>query len=419
MFLFSRCCFFIFHQFHQNIGRAVSRLCVLLCCVHACGVPLITRVSEQFVLPGDRLGRPQLHGKNKPEKTEVEMKGAVFVLCGVLWLGFTFPAQAASFDCGKARTAVEKMICADAELSKLDKKMAAVYKPIDPRIAAPASSFSDMRAAYKQMPPYIADPVGYRMEQRDWLKSRNACEDAACVKQAYQTRLAAWRTLAQGPKPCFRLRERKWPKVQSGHYPVCVDVLKSMNKLCADIPLCEWKVDPSVPSLSLPQWEEINPKKHLKLIQHMFQTQSFFQAPEEQWTPIPPDVLQNIHKGKARLWRTWIDIDRDGQKEHVVKFSCNPCKEAIEEAKAVGLVSFHGGGTIYVADASMNRLDPRYSSLVGMDIVFHDNLAFVITMGGGITGDYVSSFSVEEPFSVREGSGKGKISVCVFDYLKR
>ena len=55
------------------------------------------------------------------------MKGAVFVLCGVLWLWFTFPAQAASFDCGKTSTAVEKMICADAELSKLDEKMAAAY----------------------------------------------------------------------------------------------------------------------------------------------------------------------------------------------------------------------------------------------------------------------------------------------------
>ena len=37
-------------------------------------------------------------------------------------------AEAASFDCAKARTAVEKMICADAELSKLDDEMAAVHR---------------------------------------------------------------------------------------------------------------------------------------------------------------------------------------------------------------------------------------------------------------------------------------------------
>ncbi|MCL1981197.1 MAG: lysozyme inhibitor LprI family protein, partial [Proteobacteria bacterium] len=199
------------------------------------------------------------------------MKSVVLILCGLLSVGFSLPAQAAGFACAKASTAVEKMICADAELSKLDEEMAAVYKPINPRIADPEASMSEIAAAYKQMAPYIADPVGYRMEQRDWLKVRNACKDAGCVRQSYQTRLAALRMLAQGPKPCFRLLERKWPQIQSGHYPVCVDVLKSMNKLCAELPLCEWKVDPSVTSLSLPQWEELDPKKYLKLIQHTYQ----------------------------------------------------------------------------------------------------------------------------------------------------
>lgn len=41
------------------------------------------------------------------------------------WMGWLLclvavPVQAASFDCGKAGTKVEKLVCADAELSKLD-----------------------------------------------------------------------------------------------------------------------------------------------------------------------------------------------------------------------------------------------------------------------------------------------------------
>ena len=326
----------------------------------------------------------------------------VFTIMLLLWAG---NAPAASFDCAKAGTAVEKMICADAELSKLDEEMATVYKPIDPRIADPEASFNEITAAYKQMDPYIADPVGYRMEQRQWLKSRNACKDAVCVRQAYQTRLAALRSLSQGPKPCFRLLERKWPEVSSGHYPVCVDLLKSMNKLCAEMPLCEWKVASSVTSLSLPRWEELDPREHLKLIQHIYQPSRTFDAPEEQWFPLRPDVLRNIQEGKACLWRTLIDVDRDGEKEYVVRFHPNPCKNGID---------FYGTESrIAVTDASMSRVDLRYSGLIGMDIMFHDNRAFIIRrsdLNGG------KSFYVGEPFFTASGSGKN--SVCVFDYLQ-
>jgi uncharacterized protein YecT (DUF1311 family) len=38
------------------------------------------------------------------------------------------PAQAASFDCAKAGTKIEKLICADEQLSKLDEQLAALYQ---------------------------------------------------------------------------------------------------------------------------------------------------------------------------------------------------------------------------------------------------------------------------------------------------
>ena len=38
-----------------------------------------------------------------------------------------FPLAAQGFDCGKAQSKVEKMICADPELSSLDEKIAMVY----------------------------------------------------------------------------------------------------------------------------------------------------------------------------------------------------------------------------------------------------------------------------------------------------
>ncbi|MDR2549439.1 MAG: lysozyme inhibitor LprI family protein [Desulfobulbus sp.] len=310
----------------------------------------------------------------------------IALLVGMVLL-WAVSAPAASFDCTKARTAVEKMICANAELSKLDEEIQPLYQQANQR---------------------TADPVGFRAEQRQWLKLRDSCNDAGCVAQTYRSRLAALHSFLQAPKPCFRLLERKWPEVASGHYPVCVDVLKSMNALCGDIPLCAWKISPSVPSLSLPQWEELDPKKYLKLIQHMYQTPRTFDAPEEQWTPIPSDVLRNIQERKAHLWSALIDVDQDGEKENVVKLRAHSCEDGYG-------TEFYAGSMVNVANASMNRLDLRYDgfSTAAMDLMLHGNRAFVIARNSDL------EFSVEEPFSTREGMGKGKTSVCVFEYLKQ
>ena len=49
-------------------------------------------------------------------------KTLIFVLAGIFLSGCAShaPVYAASFDCNKASTKIEKIICADSELSKLD-----------------------------------------------------------------------------------------------------------------------------------------------------------------------------------------------------------------------------------------------------------------------------------------------------------
>lgn len=308
--------------------------------------------------------------------------GQVFFVLLLLALPLATASHAASFDCAKATGKVEKMICADAKLSKLDEKMASMH-----RKASDAT----------------ADPVGFRQEHGRWLKKRNTCAEGGCVAQAYQERLAALRSLLRGPKPCFRLLERKWPEVKSGHYPVCVDVLKSMNALCAELPLCGWKVSPSVSSLAVPQWEELDPRNHLHLIQHMYQPDQTEKAPEEQWAPIPPEPLQNIKEGKASLWHTRVDVDRDGQQEDIIRFRPYPCEKD----------SYSCPVTVQAVDASLSRCDLRYSfmRLGATDIIMHHGYPFIISI------DVNDQFSVEEPFSTQAGD-KGSISVCVFEWLK-
>lgn len=79
------------------------------------------------------------------------------------------PAQAVSFDCTKAATKVEKLICGDEELSKLDEELNAAYK----------TALHDGKQVNS-----------IKQAQKQWIKERNGCSDTACVKRAYEMRLS-------------------------------------------------------------------------------------------------------------------------------------------------------------------------------------------------------------------------------------
>lgn len=79
-------------------------------------------------------------------------------------------SYAASFNCAKAETWVEKNVCTDPHLSNLDESLASSYK----NALANASNGSTLKKV-----------------QKEWLHSvRNACEDLACLTDAYTSRIA-------------------------------------------------------------------------------------------------------------------------------------------------------------------------------------------------------------------------------------
>ncbi|ABA89505.1 hypothetical protein Pcar_2266 [Syntrophotalea carbinolica DSM 2380] len=95
----------------------------------------------------------------------------VLLLCIALSFSITCAsmAEGPSFDCEKAGTKIEKMICADAELSKLDVRIDEAY----------AAALQATEA-----------PETLKQQQRLWLKARNACDDAAGLSESYTSRLA-------------------------------------------------------------------------------------------------------------------------------------------------------------------------------------------------------------------------------------
>lgn len=78
------------------------------------------------------------------------------------WAAAVVPAQAASFDCAKATTKVEKLICADAALSKLDEELTKVYGEVLKK---------------------SLDEALLKKQQRASLKARNQCKGIACLSE--------------------------------------------------------------------------------------------------------------------------------------------------------------------------------------------------------------------------------------------
>lgn len=88
----------------------------------------------------------------------------------------TASVQAASFDCAKAQTRVEKLICDSPKLSKLDEEMAVIYGKA--QLRSPVTS-------------------DLKKEQLLWVSARNLCPDTECVQDAYVKRLSALQVDAQ------------------------------------------------------------------------------------------------------------------------------------------------------------------------------------------------------------------------------
>lgn len=79
-------------------------------------------------------------------------------------------AYSASFNCAKASSRIEKMVCANPELSRQD---------------------DYLNGSYQRALGRIGNTVALRESQRDWLKSHtlNDCKTSDCVKLAYGTRV--------------------------------------------------------------------------------------------------------------------------------------------------------------------------------------------------------------------------------------
>lgn len=98
---------------------------------------------------------------------------ALFLACF-----FAAPAHAASFDCAKAKSADEKAVCADDELSTLDEHLGRYYETAIVELQDGAQCL--------------------KADQGLWLGKRAACADNDCLEALYLDRLAELDALQWG-----------------------------------------------------------------------------------------------------------------------------------------------------------------------------------------------------------------------------
>lgn len=252
----------------------------------------------------------------------------VIGLAGVVALSGSL--QATSFDCAKASTNIEKMICASPPVSNMDEQLAVAYK-----------------AALEK----VADKDGLKQQQRTWLKeTRNACKDSTCLFEVYQKRLIELRKLSAsvGVSPQIshgseatvkptttavtipedkRIENQKLPLtfklVEGDSYPICQPYVDMLNKTqYMEYPACERKLLPEFKQFKSIEWTEISDKKEIERI--LYDAYSLVDARYDRLKSPSHErgwnlKKEKIYSGKTRLYFYNFDFEEDGNSEVIYR----------------------------------------------------------------------------------------------------
>src|SRR5450830_26920 len=125
-------------------------------------------------------------------------------LAAFVGLAFSYCSHAASFVCTSASSRIEKIICTDDGLSKLDDETSSAY------LAALVKS---------------KNKISTRDEQRAWLRESDNCRNMACLRKSYLRRIV---DLKSAPLTAFDYYQKESLPEQSGK-AICKDFKYYIN----------------------------------------------------------------------------------------------------------------------------------------------------------------------------------------------
>lgn len=291
-----------------------------------------------------------------------------------LLIGFTTnsaPLWAASFDCRKASTKIEKMICGDTELSKLDDELSATYQ----------QALKHIEESYANEADYVKQsfvPQEQQLviqEQKQWLIDvRNACQHKECIQAVYQNRINE-QLESMGKEALNTPPIQTYEVVTGTQYHLCNDLVKNFSQF-PDSPsmACERKFQPNFPNLQQPIWKELSADDSFELgIKLSKRLLSYVGWPDYDMKMKTADSLfrSEANEGKLKAWEARFDLAQSGENVRVIKVTRSRCK-AEEDLQSyepvINVLTEHG-----------IELDKRYESLLANygDILLYDNHAYL------------------------------------------
>ncbi len=225
-----------------------------------------------------------------------------FELKSISFVFFTLVSPlgiAASFDCAKAATSVEKLICSNEYVSGLDEELGQVYK--------------EALVIYADKKDMIV------RQQRNWIKwIRSQCSDPSCLATLYEARigeLVDGNNVAalNGPdKPNFILTSGR------GH-PLCEEYLGVLN----DTPREELRAC-KLPDFSKSKIKPVEFKqltgKELKAIDRIIYEQNSG-GPRTDWEQKWPEREREYAVGYRLLGVSYWDLNNDGESDEIFEES--------------------------------------------------------------------------------------------------
>lgn len=275
---------------------------------------------------------------------------------------------AASFDCTKATTSVEKLICNNEDISSLDDQLAKSYK-----------------SALEK----TSDKEGFKKAQVEWLKQQRLCKDVACLSSVYQERISVLNNqvsssptvseTSQSSQSSTAFYSGKLKLTRGGEFPICNLIFTFLENPKSRAQLGQ-TVDPlsAIKGVTLPEWQEISNEEYLKII-----------APESISDP-KAIATRTETKKKYPNWKHYrakVNFDREVNAAYfVIKSEFND-------------PNYSSGGSYRILQDEKTLYKDTNQNLYGR-IFFYNNEAYIFDNDG-----YGKYFSVSKTSRAVKGIG--------------
>lgn len=262
---------------------------------------------------------------------------------GMGWFMLILSAHAASFDCAKAGPKVEHLICDNPEISKLDEELNTAYK----------TALQDEKQA---------DII--KQAQKRWLKYRNSCKHADCVKRAYEMRLSSlavthvyefsWGDMSEKQRGAeftsgsIDMRKPGYPFTlgEGKGVEVCEIYRKNLEALGNPNLACKRRISPEyVGIIKLPDWRKLDLWENRNLwaqveavaavganSEYPLETKNDAETQREidRLAKRYEEHAEQYHEEPYQISVAEMDVDNDGSKENVLREIRGVCGQHVK-----------------------------------------------------------------------------------------